>query len=237
MSFSFNSTAGASQSSSKPRLAGNSIHTVKFDGCEIQDIKGVKDPTKEYKVIKLKFSNDSGTYEKTIFEPRQEDFTRGESKYTDKKSGEERSIPQPSGVENMMLLFKHAIDAIVPAIGKQIDDGSRNLGANSWDDLRSLVSQILDKGKGAEVEIKLLTDSKGEPTFPGFFSGISKEGKAYVRNNFIGHKLGFSSYEMTRINNAATAKPTKVDSFDPLDGPIKPTAPVNLNFDLSDSLL
>ncbi len=79
MSFSFNTTAGASQSSAKPRLAGNDIYNVKFDGCEIVDIKGVKDPDKVYKVIKLKFSNGDGIYEHTVFEPRPEDFTRTEN--------------------------------------------------------------------------------------------------------------------------------------------------------------
>lgn len=213
MSFSFSTTAGASQGVSTKRLAGNKIYTVKFDGCEIQDIKGVKDPTKEYRVLKLKFSNDEGTFEKTVFEPRPEDFTRGETTYNDKNTGEEKKIPQPSGVENMMLLFKHAIDAINPTIAKQIDEGTKNLGAKDWNELRVLVSKILDQGKGAEVEIKLLTDSKGEAIFPGYFSGITKEGKAYIRNNFIGKNLAFSTYEVTRINTASTAKPNKVETF------------------------
>ena len=212
MSFSFNTTAGASQSSAKPRLAGNDIYNVKFDGCEIVDIKGVKDPDKVYKVIKLKFSNGDGIYEHTVFEPRPEDFTRTENEYTS-KDGKKEKIPQPSGVENMMLLFKHAIDSIAPSIGKEIDNGTKNLGAANWNDLRTLVAKILDSGKGKEVQIKLLKNTKGEATFPGYFSGITKEGKAYVRNNFIGDKLAFSTYEITRINNEANAKPTRAASY------------------------
>lgn len=213
MSFSFNTTAGASQSSAKPRLAGNDIYTVKFDGCEIQDIKGVKDPSITYQVLKLKFSNEEGTYEHAIFEPRPEDFNRTENKYTDKKTGKEEKIPQTSGVENMMLLFKHAIDAINPTVARQIDDGSKNLGAKDWNDLRTLVSKILDAGKGATIQIKLLKNTKGEATFPGFFAGITKEGKAYVRNNFIGDKLAFSTYEKQRIENEANAKPTSAKTY------------------------
>ena len=53
--FSFNTTAGASQSAAKSRLTGNDIYTVKFDGCEIVDIKGVKDPSMTYKVLKIHF--------------------------------------------------------------------------------------------------------------------------------------------------------------------------------------
>lgn len=238
MSFSFATTAGASQSSTKPRLAGNNIYTVKFDGCEIQDIKGVKDPSKEYKVLKLKFSNDAGSFEHTIFEPRPEDFTRGETKYNDKNTGEEKKIPQPSGVENVMLLFKHAIDTINPTVAKQIDEGTKNLGAKDWNDLRILVSKILDAGKGIEFEIKLLSNSKGEATFPGYFSGLTKEGKAYVRNNFIGHKLAFSAYETSKVNNAATAKPNKVESFNStplvaLDNATQDT-PLDFTFEMPD---
>jgi len=213
-SYSFNTTAGASQSTSKPRLAGNNIYDVKFDGCEIQDIQGVKDTTAVYKVLKLKFSNEDGTFEHTIFEPRAEDFIRRESEFKNKE-GKIEKIPQPSNVESMMLLFKHAIDSIAPAIAKQIDTKEKNLGATNWDDLRKLVVKILDSGKGTVVRIKLLKNNKGEAIFPGFFTGLNREGSAYVRNNFIGSKVAFSTYELQKINSEATAKPTKVESFTP----------------------
>ena len=236
MSYSFNTTANSSQSSIKPRLNGNQIHDVQFDGCEIIDIKGVKNPNEVYKVLKLRFSNDEGTYEHTVFEPREQDFTRGETKFADKNTGEEKSIPQPSGVENMMLLFKHAIDIINPEVAKQIDSGTKNLGAKDWDSLRKLVQQILDVGKGTKFQIKLLITSKGEAAFPGFFSGISKEGKVYVRNNFIGKKLGFSAYETTRINNAAKARPAEVKPFDAVsqynDLPPATSGGLDIDFDL-----
>lgn len=213
MAFSFNNTANSSQSNIKPRLNGNQIHTVQFDGCEIQDIQGVKNPNEIYKVLKLKFSNEEGSYEHTIFEPKESDFQRSENTYADKNTGENKSIPQPSNVENMMLLFKHAIDSINPDVAKQIDDGVKNLGAKDWNDLRRLVQSILNVGKGTSFQIKLITNSKGEGVFPGFFSGINKDGKVYVRNNFIGKKLGFSAYESTKINNSLKSKPTEVVPF------------------------
>ena len=232
--FSFNTTAGASQSTSKPRLTGNDIYTVKFDGCEIVDIKGVKDPSITYKVLKLKFSNNDGTFEHTIFEPKQSDFNRTESEFT--KDGKVEKIPQASGVENMMLLFKHAIDAIAPKVGKQIDDGSKNLGAPDWNSLRTLVAQILDSGKGNETKIKLMINNKGEAQFPGFFSGVSREGKAYIRNNFIGEKLAFSTYELTRINNAASAKPTPmvsgINGSSPINVPSTSKDPLDFSFEM-----
>lgn len=213
MSFSFNTTANSSQSTNKPRLEGNKIHNVIFENCESIDIQGVKNPSEVYRVIKLKFSNEDGVYEKTIFEPKEDDFARKVTTFTDKTTGKEKEIPQPSYVENMMLLFKHAIDTIVPSISKEIDEGKRNLGAKNWDELRNLICLILNKGKGVPCQIKLITNSKGEGEFPGFFTGINKESKVYIKNNFIGNKLAFSAYEANRIKNSQSI-PQAVSSFE-----------------------
>ena len=204
MSFSFDATAGSSQSTSKPRLAGNAIYNVKLESCAVQDIQGVKDPDKVYKVLKIRFSNDDGYYEHTVFEPKPEDFKRLDSEITN-KNGNKEKIPQPSGVESMMLLFKHIIDAFVPEVAKQIDSGAKKLNAPSWDALREMVVKILTIGKDKTSDIKLVTDNKGEAKFPSFFCGLSKEGKPYVRNNFIGGKLAFTPYEITRMKNEQSA--------------------------------
>jgi len=239
MNFSFDATAKTSQSTTKPRLAGNAIYDVQFDGCETQDIQGVKDVSQVYKVLKLKFSNEEGSFEHTIFEPKESDFERTEKSVVD-KSGNNQTIPQPSNVENMMLLFKHTIDAVSPKIAKDIDEGARSLGAKNWDDLRKLICKILEPGIGTNTQIKLLKNKKGEAIFPGFFVGISKEGKAYIKNNFIGSKLAFSSYEADRITKEATAVPTKASTYGTLDDVLsgletsKPND-LDLNFDI-DSL-
>lgn len=231
--FTFNTTAGTSQSTTKPKLVGNNIYDVKFDGCEIQDIQGVKDPTAVFKVLKLKFSNEDGTFEHTVFEPRTEDFNRRESEVTNKQ-GKVEKIPQASNVENMMLLFKHAIDALVPAIGKQIDSKEKSLGAANWEELRKLVATILDKGKGVSTRIKLSKNSKtGEAVFPGFFTGLTKEGVAYIRNNFIGAKLAFSTYELQKISNEASAVPTKASDF---SLPPEDNSDLNLNFEVDSNI-
>lgn len=233
--FSFNTTAGASQSTAVPKLEGNEIHKVKFESCEIVDITGKKDPTATYKLIRFRYSNEDGYYEHAIFEPQntpsRNDFVRGETEFTNKQGNVEK-IPQPSGVESMMLFFKHNIDAFVPKLGLAIDKGEQNLSAPNWDGLRKLVKQIMDKGVGVESHIKLLNDNKGEARFPGFFTGINRDGKAYVRNNFIGDKLSFSSYETSRMKNEASAKPTDMSK---LKTPIldTPDDDLDLNFDIA----
>lgn len=233
--FSFGNTAGASQSTAKPKLAGNNIYPVKFDGCEIKDVDGVKEPGKVYKQLILKFSNDDGAFEHTIWEPRAEDFNRRESEFKNKE-GKTEKIPQPSNVESMMLLFKHAIDTINPTVAKQIDSKEKNLGAANWDALRTLVAKILDAGKGTTTKIKLLKNGKtGEAVFPGFFTGLTRDGVAYVRNNFIGDKVAFSTYEIKKINDEATAKPNKVDEFSGFQAPenVSDSAGLEMDFDVT----
>lgn len=212
-SFSFDATAGASQSTAKPRLLGNNIYTVKFDGCEIKDIQGVKDPTALYKVLSLKFSNDEGSYDHTVFEPKGDDYKRTDKEFTN-KNGNIEKIPQASNVESLMLFLKHIIDAVNPTVAKQIDSGEKKLGAKSWDELRNLISNILNAGKGAQTKIKLLKNKAGEATFPGFFTAVNRDGKAYIRNNFVGEKVAFTAYEVDRIKNENTAKPTDAATLD-----------------------
>ena len=238
MNFSFGNTAGTSQSTAKPKLPGNAIHSVIFEGCEPQDIQGVKDPSIIYKVLKLRFVNDDGVYEHTIFEPKDDDHQRRESEFKN-KNGNIEKIPQPSNVESMMLFFKHAIDTINPAVALKIDNKEANLGAKNWDDLRTLVCKILNVGKGTSFNIKLLKNKNGEAIFPGFFAGLTKDGVAYVKNNFIGNKISFSSYEADRIKNERMAKPQQIDAFGntgstPINlAPIPPdTSDLDMNFEL-----
>lgn len=231
MSFSFDATAGASQSTSKPRLAGNNIYEVKLDGVEIQDIQGVKDASVTYKVLKFKFSNDDGTYEHTVFEPKADDFKRGESKFMNKNNVEEK-IPQPSNVESMMLLFKHIIDGFVPEIAAQIDKKEKSINAKSWDELRKVVVAILEKGKGKTNKIKLVKDKNGDARFPSFFAGISREGVCYVRNNFVGSKVAFSPYEIQKMNNEANAKVSKADDFIPEETQTTEDTGLDLDFEI-----
>ena len=58
MNYSFEETAGASQSTVRKLFDGNAIYDVTFDGCEARDIQGVQDTTKVFHVLDIKFSND-----------------------------------------------------------------------------------------------------------------------------------------------------------------------------------
>lgn len=209
--FSFNITAGASQSTSLPLLPGNEIHEVVFSEAIAEDIQGVSDPSKVFKVINIIFKNDQGMFKHTVWEPRDEDFERRKTEFTGKE-GKISTIENPSNVESMLLLFKHIIDVVNPTISKQIDNGEKNLGAKDWDGMRKLVCDIMNVGKDTPTKIKLLTNKKGEACFPGFFSTLKAEGPS-IKNNFVGDKLGFTAYETGRIKNEATSKPTKTNEL------------------------
>lgn len=229
--FSFDNTAGASQSSTN-LLEGNKIHDVTFEEAVIEDFQGRQNPNITYKVIKLKFKNEDGTFEHAIFEPNKDrgDFDRGVRDFV--KDGKQQSMPTPSYVEVMMLLIKHVIDAVRPEAGAKIDSGEVSLNAKTWEELRKVVTEILNKGKGAKTKIKLLTDNKGYGRFPGFFTGINKDGKCYVRDNFIGNKIGFSPYEISRIKAANVAVPTDMSNPSLSDAPTSDLSDIN-DFDLA----
>ena len=208
MNFNFNETAGATQSTSLPQLKGNTIHEVIFKGCELREIQGVKDPSQKYNVLDVKFANDKGYYTETIFEPKFGDDKRPESEYNGKK------YIKPSNIENMMLEFKHIIDAVNPELAKAIDNKERTITANSWDGLRKLMVEVTKPGIGKTTKIKLIKAKDGNPRFP-YFSIIDKDSnRAVIAGNFIGENLYFSTYEQAQIAKAENAKPTtQTDEF------------------------
>ena len=202
MNFNFNETAGATQSTSLPQLEGNKVHEVTFKGCELREIVGVKDPSMKYNVLDIKFVNDKGYYTETIFEPKSGDEKRQETEISGKK------YVKPSNLENMMLEFKHIIDAVNPELGTQIDNKEKTIGAQSWDGLRKLMVEATKSGIDKVTKIKLIKKKDGNPRFP-YFSIIDKDSnKAKVAGNFIGENLYFSTYEQQQIAKAENAKPT-----------------------------
>lgn len=228
MNFNFNETAGASQSQSLPQLEGNKVHEVTFKGCELRDITGVKDPSQVYKVLDIKFTTDKGYYTDTVFEPKLGDEKRQENEIGGKK------YVKPSNIENMMLEFRHLIDAVNPELGKQIDSKEKAISASSWDRLRKLMVEATKPGIGINTKIKLIKKKDGNPRFP-YFSMVDKDSnKAVVAGNFIGENLYFSTYEQQQIEKANKANPTPATNEFGLDNGTQQSSQNNsdLDFDL-----
>lgn len=203
MNFILNNTTAASTSNVKKTLDGNAIHKVIFKGCEAVDITG-KDE-KKYKLIKIRFENEEGVFEDSVFEPSEADFKRPQSA---------QGYEQPSGFEYLMTKMRHLIAAVNPDLDKQIDSGEKSLSAPDWNKFRELIVRATNKGKDAEVEIKLMKNKNGYSIFPRYFLGLSKEGNVYIKkgNGFIGHGLYFTEKELEVIEKQANAKPTDMSN-------------------------
>ena len=212
MNFNFNETAGISQSNNRKQLEGNKIHDVTFDGCEARDIQGVQDPSKVYRVLDIKFSNDDGYFTHTMWEPRDSDMEDTQSSFG----------PTPSNVKSMMLLLKHLIDAVNPELGKQIDNKEKTLNSTSWDQLRQMVVKATEPGIGTKTKIKLITrylkskpknvsvkskENNTTSAFPSYIASYNRTGQLYLRTNFIGDKIFFTNKELEVMKKQITAKP------------------------------
>ena len=217
MNFDFGMTAGSSQSSARKELEGNAIHEVKFDGCEARDIDGKQDPTKKFKVLDIKFSNKDGYFTETIWEPTENDMEDRQSPYG----------AQPSNFKAMMYKFKHLIDAVNPELAAKIDSGEQKLNASTWDGLRTLIVQATTPGIGKETKIKLIKNNKGEAIFP-YFANYDRNGNFYMSTNFIGDNIFWTSKELTKMQAAATSKPTSTETFD--TAPQQSTANIDFTF-------
>lgn len=193
-----NQSPSASSVSSK--LEGNKIHTVTFKGAEAIT---VGNETK-YEVLSLKFENDQGEFVETFFPP---DAKTGGSRKPNSFGGE-----NPSEVEELTAKVRHYIAGLNPDLSKQIEAGTKTLAAKNWNEFRALVVKALAKGVGTETQIKLLKNGKGMAQTPGFVLSISKTGSLYMRTNFIGNNLSFTTKELEKISTISTAKPTIMDS-------------------------
>lgn len=199
--------AGSAQANIITQLPGNKIHTVKWAGAEAKDIES-KASGETFKIISLKFKNEDGVYEDTIFESKPGD---------DKRVKNQWGYDSPSAVEEMMFKIKHLMAAVNPKVATQIEKNGLQVG--SWDELRKFVVDNTKVQIGTETQIKLLsrTDSKGvtKAHFPGFVLSINKANEVYPKTNFIGAKLAFTAKEQEKINNATTAKPSNIDLIAP----------------------
>lgn len=201
MNFSGKETEGLGVS--RPVLEGNKIHTVKFDGIEAVDMKNG-----ELHNLRIKFSNDDGYFNHTIFEPQP-----GDDQDTEGAFG-----PNPSRVKTMMTLLRHLGAAVCPDLITAINSFDEK---TTWEQIRKKVIEVTTPAIGTETKIKLLKrqrtnvntgELETEVQFPGFFLSYNREGKLYMKTNFIGKGIYFSDKELTAIKKQETAQPVTMKS-------------------------
>lgn len=202
MQFSLKNIKGTSNV--QPKLKGNEIHTVVFKGVTYSTFKGKKDENQTYQVMKLRFENQDGYYEETVFAPKEGDDKR----QANTVNGVERE--NPSNLEKLHFLMAHVGEQLAPAKYTKF----HNLEFDLPKDFEKMVKTFIEVTKDAvnkTTKLKLLKNKKGEAILP-YFVGLSKEGEAFISNNFLGDKVFFTEYELKRMEEATEAKPTDMGS-------------------------
>jgi hypothetical protein len=192
---------------SKPLLEGFKIHNVEFKGAEKTDLTG-RDST-IYKTVVIKFENENGIHRSTIFEPKEEDYTRKVGQYG----------PNPCRVDIILDYFKQLVAAVNPTLAKEIADGTTVLKFKNWDELRNAFVNATKDSIGTKVQLKLEKNKKGEAQVPGFPMGIDKEGVLYRSSTYVGANIGWTPKELKAMNNYTQASPT----------PMRPSLAVGLD--------
>lgn len=210
---------------STPRLKGNLIHVVKFEGAEAVDFKNG-----EYKCIRFNFANDEGTFSHTEFPLKDGDDRDTEGMYG----------KQPSRLLVLMTFLRHLGNAVAPSLVAFCNDKAA-LTNITWEQFRNKVVEACKEGIGKETKIKLMsrirTDNNTgqqyeEAVFPAYFLNYNRSGELYMSTNFIGNGVYFTNKELTRMKNAEKkpvdmAKTSNTESFD-----IPATTPKKDDFDI-----
>lgn len=202
-------------SNSVKQLAPYAIYDVKYEKSEIVEFDGKKDPTKHFKVLRVRFSNADGYYEEGIFYPTPQDAERRKFENSDGTTRE-----MPSNWERTKFFMAQVMEVLNPEGYKKFCEISSQF--KDFDMMAKAFVKVLEPAVGKETKLKLLgrTDSMGNvhAALPNFLN-ISKEGQLYVSSNFIGDRVFFSTYEESKVQQFKNAKPTAMPDLaaDPLN--------------------
>lgn len=198
MSFNLSGVSG----SAIQRLRPWGIYEVTFKG--IEPIKGKSKEGKDWQAIKLKFASDQGIFEPMLFCPGEGGDVRPSGKTGD------REWTMPSPLESFMYGIAH----VGEKLGKE-DMWKKMQGVaytlpEDFDKIVKNLTQVISGSVNKTTSIKLVGDSRGYAAIPQYV-GLSKDGSAFISNNWLGDNLAFSTYEVNQMNKQKNAKPSKVD--------------------------
>lgn len=188
------------------------IHKAKFNGLTLGSITSQKDGS-VYQTMTLALDVEGhGEFTHNFFEPTSKERTQSQF-------GE-----NPSQVEHFMVSLRQIFDALDSKIGDMIDndnviikdqngnDKKVNTADLDFTKLVKLSKVLTDPYIGTEVEIKLVPQSNGFNSIPGFPAKINRAGALGIATRFIGHNLTLSQSEQRRIDTAQNNRPTNMVS-------------------------
>lgn len=199
-------------SNSKPNLKPFEIYEVTFDGVSSREITGVKDPSKKYYTMDVKFSNEQGTYTHTLFMPTEGDEVRKNS------SG---GFEMASNFEVFKIFIKQLATVLINeekynTFFEKIKNAGLDLSnPTHFQKFVEGYGKILEPAKNKKTHLKLMGKLNKDlgryvATLP-LFAKINRDGELYP-TNFIGDNLFFTSAEKTKVDEYLNATPTKMGS-------------------------
>lgn len=194
-------------------LKSNTIHDVIFEGVESKVVG--KDT--EYKVLEFKFKKEGvGTHRHTIFAPKTDaDLKRKVTSISGK------DVTSPSNLEQAMELVRQLIAAVNPEFYSELKSkdsavakkAAAKWSPTNWDSMCVQLAKLVNPKIGAELQIKLISNTKGEGQIPGFPLGInSNTGGVYSSTTVFGKEISFTKKELEKIEKAVAPTPSRVSS-------------------------
>lgn len=206
MELNFNLSAAPAVSSSLPRLKPYQIHRVKLADIKVEQIKGKKDPDAVYDILKIRFENNEGYYEESVFFPKE-----GDNKRPTRQNKEGHEVEMPSSFERTMSLIAQVGTVLNPKEFEKM----KGIPFKSFGELCDGFIRIMKPVFGTETNLKLIgkTDKQGNfgPCLPYFLS-LNKQGEVWVSDNFIGENLFFSDYDIAQQKKISAKRPTDVEA-------------------------
>lgn len=200
--FDLSATTGAKESGN---FLQPGIYKAKFISVELSDIHS-QNTGQDYKTMKLTLDIDGyGEFTHNFFEPTSTERTASQFG------------PNPSSAEHFLIAVRQIIDALDPKLGEDVDNDNIVINGKhvkkdglSFDQLVKLIGALTAPYNGTEVEIKLVPQSNGFSSIPGFPAKINRAGALGIATRFIGHGLVMNQSEQKRIDAAKNAQPTNM---------------------------
>lgn len=211
--FNFALSLNESSVNTNTNLKPFEIHHVKFQEAAINE-GTAKATGKHYKNLSLKFANNKGHADLTIFWPNpDEDGIRPE-----RTTPDGHKYLDPSRWDQTKTEITQTLEVINPEGFEEFKKLSAKF--KSFDDMVNAFVTLVNKKIGEEVDVKFngYVNKSGymQLTFPKLVRINSKTGELYVSDNYIGHgNLGLNTYELRKQAELNNTQPT-VMKADPI---------------------
>jgi hypothetical protein len=182
------------------RLKAWNIYTVAFKGVELKT--GTTSEGKTWKAMQFNFEGPDGIYSHMVFCPGED----GDKRVTGSTAGRDWELP--SALEVLTRTIAHVTQTLAPESWDKLQTLELDL-PKDFEKLVTIMQKALAKAVNKETQLKLVGNNKGYATIPNFIS-INKDKVAYVSNNWLGDKLGWTAYEEQKMKKAKDTTPTAI---------------------------